>query len=165
MTRSKAATWVLILFLLGGGWYTVEGLLSARLRGAERDRFVARLSEAQALLARHPDIFRGGAGAPAGDLPLKTVLQDASTKHGLQLGFLSEADKEAGKGRREKQVSARLVRAPHEKIVPFLADLEALGAGSVVKELHLRPSKEQSDLYEEAEVVFSRAYTAPGGKP
>jgi len=165
MTRTRAEIWVLILLVLAGGWYAAEGALGAHLRSAERDRFLARLSEAQTLFARHPDLFQGGPGAPAGDLPLKSVLQAASQKHGLQLGFLSEADKEAGKGKREKQVSARLVRAPHAKLVPFLADLEAVGAGSVVKELHLRPSKDLSDVYEEAEVVFSRAYTTPGAKP
>lgn len=162
--RSKLAGWVLIFSLLGSGWYAVESALSSRLRSAERDRFVGRLSEAQALLDRHPDLFRG-ISVSAGDLPLKTILQDSSTKHGLQLGFLTEADKEAGKGRREKQVSARLVGAPHEKLVPFLAELEARGGGSVVREIHLRPSKDQTALYEEAEVVFARVYAVPGGKP
>jgi hypothetical protein len=162
--RSKIAAWAIVLSFLGSGWYAAESILSCRLQSGERDRFVAKLAEAEALLARHPDIFTRNAVA-TGDLPLKSILQDSSTKHGLQLGFLTEAEKEAGKGRREKQVSARLVRASHDKFIPFLAELEARGTGAVVRELHLRPSKDQSAVYEEAEVVFTRVYSASGGKP
>ena len=156
MRTNRLMSWTIILSFLGGGWFASEELLAARARLRERDQAIHSLSEAQILFARHPELFRGSGGLIGSDVALKTLLQESSTQHGLQLGFLTEADKEAGKGKRENQVSARLVRTPHAKLVPFLADLEARGAGAVIKELHLRPSKDVSRTYEDAEVVFSR---------
>lgn len=164
MKTKRLVPWIVILSLLGGGWFASEELLATRARLRERDQAIRSLSEAQILFARHPELFRGSGGLTSSEVALKTLLQEASTQHGLQLGFLTEADKEAGKGKREKQVSARLVRTPHEKLVPFLADLEARGAGAVIKELHLRPSKDVSRTYEDAEVVFSRI-TLSGSSP
>jgi hypothetical protein len=167
MTTSRMASWAMILGVAGAAWFAVDQGVSARLRELERDRAVQKLSEARTLLTRHAELFTVGASPAAGEAPLKALLQDSGTKHGLLVGFLSESEREAGKGKREKQVSARLVRPPHEKLVRFLADLESRGSGAVVKELHLRPSKEASDTYEETEVVYARVFAAPaaGGKP
>jgi hypothetical protein len=168
MKPQRLLSWTLILSLLGGGWFATEEWLAAETRLRERDLAISTLSEARMLFARHPELFQGSGGFFGSEVALKALLQESSTQHGLQLGFLSEADKEAGKGKRERQVSARLVRAPHGSLIPFLADLEARGAGAVIKELHLRPSKDVSGTYEDAEVVFSRMTltgTVPSSPP
>ena len=167
MTAGRLSSWMMILGLLGAAWFAVDRGISARLRERERDQAAQKLTEARTLLARHPELFKTGTSPGATDVALKTLLQNSGTTHGLLVGFLSESEKEAGKGKREKQVSARLVRPPHDKLVRFLADLEARGSGALIREIHLRPSKDTSDIYEEAEIVYSRVTAAPatGGKP
>ena len=149
-------SWGVVPLLLASAAFAALSAWSALARGRERDQAVRALSEARRLLAsRARD--RSGAGAQAGsEVGLKALVESESASSGLALGFLSEAEKEAGKGRRERQVSARLLRTPHEKLVRFLAALEAKGAGAVVKELHLRPSKEDSGTYEDVELTYSR---------
>jgi hypothetical protein len=164
MNRGRIVTWTVLAALLGSGWFAVESLLALQLRDRERERVVGRLVEARTLIARNPELFAADP-RPASDLALKGLIQEAAARQGLQVGFLSETEKESGKGRREKQVSARLVRAPHAKLVPFLADLESRGQGALVKELHFRPTKELSDHYEDVEVLLARLAAAPEKKP
>lgn len=164
MTKRRLFVWTALFALLGAGWFAVEGFLRMQARARERDEVVRKLVEARSLIARHPAIFERDA-KPAADIALKSLVQEAATKHGLTVGFLAESEKEAGKGKRERQVSARLVRAPHSRIVPFLAELEGRGEGAIVKELHLRPSKDLSDTYEDAEIILARLRTIEEAKP
>jgi hypothetical protein len=161
------SSWAAISLVMAAAWFAADRAFQAVVRERERDLTVSKLVEARTLMARHPELFKEENPSPAGLVPLKPLLQEAGTKHGLLVGFLSESEKDAGKGRRECQVSARLVRAPHAKLVHFLADLEGRGSGALVKEIHLRPSKEVSDIYEEAEIVYARAVMVPeaGKKP
>ncbi len=131
---------------------------------AARDSSSWRLAEAQRIVDRHPQAF-GSARAAGVEVSLKTVVQEAAGKHGVPIASLSEVEREAGKGRRERHVVTRLVRAEHPKLVAFLSDLEEKGGGAKVKELHLRPSKDQTRVYEEAEVTLSRIFSSPGGRP
>jgi len=157
MNNSRLSSWTLIGMVLSAGWFAADRGFSAFVRERERDQSLSKLIEARTLVTRHPEIFKEDGMRQGGNQPLKPLLQESGTKHGLLVGFLSESEKEAGKGKRESQVSARLIRTPHEKLVRFLADLETRGSGALVKEIHLRPSKEVSDTYEDAEIVYSRA--------
>jgi hypothetical protein len=131
---------------------------------AVRDASADRLAEARRIVDRHPQAF-GSARSGSGEVSLKAIVQEAAGKHGVPIASLSEIEREAGKGRRERQVVTRLVRAEHPKLVAFLGDLEEKGGGAKVKELHLRPSKDQTGFYEEVEVILSRIFSSPGGRP
>jgi len=156
MSASRWMTWLFLSAPIGAGWFAVAELLSARAAGTERESWVRKVSEAKVLLSRHPDVFKPTASRTPSDVSTKAIFQESSVRHGLQLEFLSEAERDGGKGKRERLLSARFVRAPHDKLVLFLGEVEARGGGAFLKEIHLRPSKEVSDLYEEAEVVLSR---------
>lgn len=115
------------------------------------------IEDALRLAARHPNAF--GIQAAPGESSLKSLAQETAARRGLQIGALSESERELDRGRRERQVVVRVVDAPHAELVRFLDDLEAQGAGAKVKEIHLRPSETRNGAYEEAEVVVSRVVT------
>jgi hypothetical protein len=164
MNRPRLTSWTVILGLLGALWFGADAALGARLALRERDRSEEKVREAYQLGTRHSDLFSGALHS-SGDVPMKTLVQEAATKEGIQIAFLTESDKDMGKGKKEKQISARFVRSPHAKLVSFFADIEARGGRAKVKELHLRPSKEQTDAYEEAEILYSRITRSPEAKP
>jgi hypothetical protein len=164
MKKNRFLTWTVILGALGALWFAADGALSAGQAARARDRAEGSVRAAWTLGTGNPRLF-SGVLRPTGDLPLKALCQEAGRKEGIQIAFLTESEKEAGKGKREKQVSARLVRSSHPKLVSFLALLEERGAGAKVKELHLRASKDLSDTYEEAEILFSRVTSVPEARP
>jgi hypothetical protein len=127
---------------------------------AGREEVQQALVKAVALAAEHPRAFGPDAAAPMGDSSLKALAQEAAASRGVSLGYLSESERETDKGRRERQVLLRLVNAAHPNLVLFLQDLETRGGGAKVKELHLRPSREIPDAYEEVEVVLSKTVAA-----
>ena len=164
MKASRILTWVLVLGLLGSSWYAIEGSLRYQRQAELYQGHVGKLAQAVAMAARHPSLFEEG-DRSAGEGSLKNLVKNIAREKGLEIAFLSENEKEAGKGKRERQVTARLVRAPHEKLVRFLAELEELGSGAKVKELHLRPSKETTDTYQDAEVIFAKVFSVPRREP
>jgi hypothetical protein len=88
-------------------------------------------------------------------MPLKTLVRELGSRWKLGIGYLTESDKDAGRGRREKQVLVRLTGAPHENLVNFLMEVERDSGGAVLKEVHLRPSEEATGVYQEVEAVIS----------
>lgn len=150
MKAKRTWTWAVLLLVLGSAAFAADRAFSARLAAGRRDAFVARLAQAALLADR-----QGEAPKAMGEGSLKALVQELATREGLSIAFLSEGEKEAGKGKRERQVSVRLVGAEHAKLVGFLAELEGRGGGAVVKELHLRPSKDLTAIYQDAELVLA----------
>lgn len=160
----RVVTWLVVGGVLISGGFAVEGALAAREAKEGRDAAVEEVREAVRLAARHPGAF-GGETPAAGAEALKQLVQGSASLHSLYAAFLSENEKEAGKGQRERQVTARLKDADHKRVVAFLDDLEKRGGGARVRELRLRPSPDASDVYQEVEVVLAKRAAVPGGKP
>lgn len=144
--------------------YAADRFAAARSAREEREQAQDLLQKAVALAAEHPRAFGPDAAAPTGDSSLKTLTQEAAAGRNVAIGYLSESEREAEKGRRERQVLVRLVNAGHPNLVLFLQDLEHRGGGAKIKELHVRPSREIPDAYEEVEVVLSKTTAAPAEK-
>ncbi len=159
MSRTTAYLALAASFLLGGAVFAIERSLALSQARESRETATRELEDALKLAARHPGAFGAGA-APAGESALKTLAQDLAAKRSLAIGFLSETDREAERGRRERQVIVRLVHPVHGNLVRFLGDLEAQGGGARIKEIHVRPSTSEADRYEEAEVVVVRVRSA-----
>ncbi len=140
---------------------------AARAAREERDQAQQDLKKAVALVAEHPRAFGPDAPAPGSDaLSLKALAQEAAAARNVPLGYLSESERDADKGRRERQVLLRLVNAGHPNLVLFLQDLESRGGGARIKELHVRPSREIADAYEDVEIVLSKTVAvSPEKKP
>jgi len=122
------------------------------------------LRKAVQLVAEHPRAFGAGAPPVSSEGSLKSLVQEAAASRSVTLAYLSESERETDKGRRERQVLARLLNSAHPNVVLFLQDLETRGGGAVVKEIHVRPSREIPDSYEEIEVVLSQSVAISGGK-
>jgi hypothetical protein len=153
------------LLVAGAGGFAADRGFSARTARAEREEAQGQLEKAVKLAAEHPRVFGPEAVVhPAGDSTLKTVAQETATSRQVTIGFLSESERDADKGRRERQVIIRLVNAGHPNLIRFLQDLESHGGGARVKEIHVRPSREVPDAYEEAEIVLSKVSGAPADK-
>jgi hypothetical protein len=161
MKHAGLALMVVLLSVAGATAFLVDRVAASRAAAMERDAALADLEASFKLAARHPRAF-GPRSQASGDSALKTLAQETARARGVTIGFLSESDREAEKGRRERQVIVRLVDTPHPGLVWFLSDLEEQGLGTRVKELHLRPSKD-GQTYEEAEIVLSKI--VPGEKP
>ncbi|HEX7900580.1 MAG TPA: hypothetical protein VF950_22635 [Planctomycetota bacterium] len=146
------------LLLVAGAGFAIERGLAHSTTRAARSAAVTELAEALKLAAKHPGAF-GAAGLAPGESALKALAQDMATQRGLSIGFLSESEREAERGRQERQVIVRLVHPAHGSLVRFLGDLEAQGGGAKIKEIHVRPSTTRADHYEEAEVVVARVTT------
>ncbi|MBE7461896.1 MAG: hypothetical protein HS116_00255 [Planctomycetes bacterium] len=154
MKRSRAAVLAAsVVLTLSAAWALDRyGALSA-----EKERFEARVQElgtARKLLTLYPQALSGG-GARLDPPALKSLVQQRGAKHGIALVYLTESDKEAGKGLRERQVVARGVGVPHTKWVAFLAEIESAGSGATFKELRLKPSTTENGVYSEAEAVLA----------
>jgi hypothetical protein len=132
-------------------------------REVERERESAErdLDQALRLIAQHPALFRSDL-AGGGNGELKGIAQESASQRGVAIGYLSESEREVEKGRRERQVVIRLTNAPHPNLVLFLQELERRGAGCKVKEVHVRPSQEIPDAYEEAEIVLTKTLASAG---
>ncbi|HEV3029547.1 MAG TPA: hypothetical protein VG457_18360, partial [Planctomycetota bacterium] len=111
------------------------------------------------LIAQHPDSF-GVHGSTAEEGSLKTIAQECAARHGVTIGYLAENERDTEKDRREHQVILRVANAPHSSLIHFLEDLERRRAGAWIKEIHVRPSREVADTYEEAEIVLSKSSAA-----
>jgi hypothetical protein len=158
---------VLIIALLAiatAGFFALDRYRTWKIFRARSEALQGQLQKAVKLVQEHPRAFGSRGGTHAADTAsLKNFAQETSTKLNITLGYLSENERVAGKGGRERQVIVRLVNAGHSNLVRFLEEMERVG-GARVKELHLRPSREISDGYEEAEIVFSKI-SAPEGPP
>lgn len=112
------------------------------------------LASAQEMAHRHPEAF--GLNANRGSsVDLKRLVQDSSARNGVSLLYLNETERDAGESIRERNVLARLVNVPHDKLVTLLADLETNGGGARIKEIRIKPSPARSDIYQEAEAVLT----------
>jgi len=153
----SARTWNLtVLLALGAGAFAALERYSAYAPvQAQAELRQVQTEEAQRIGVAYPDAF----GAQAVPMPLKSTVQAAVARHGVSVTFLAESEKDLGKGLRERNVIARLVNVPQAKLVAFLADMEAQG-GARVKELQLKPAKDRSGSYEEAEAVVSQLTAA-----
>lgn len=155
----KSPTFVLSLAALAAaaGGFSADRYAAARQAREEREEAQAALEKAVKLAADHPRAFGVHAITPvAGESALKTLAQEFATSRSVTIGYLTESERESDKGRRERQVLIRLVNAGHPNLILFLQDLESRGGGAKVKEIHVRPSRDVADAYEEAEIVVSK---------
>ncbi len=164
MRRLRKVAFLLVLLApLGAGWFALRSALGMEAARSSLDSLRRDVQEARKLGGLHTF---GGASSRSGPVLLKSLVQEVAQKEGITVAFLSESERELGKGRREKQVLARVVQADHGKFVPFLARLEAEGGGAKVKEIHLKPSRTTTGVYEEAEIVLCHlSEREPGAKP
>jgi len=134
--------------------FAADRYLAYRAAREERDASVAQLETALGLLKAHAEDFDANAtkGKRVG---LKTLVQESGARSGVTLVYVTESEKEAGKGLRERSVTARMGAVRQEKLVAFLSDVEDRGGGAKVRELRLKPDKAQSGLYQAAECVVS----------
>jgi hypothetical protein len=144
--------------------FAVERAASAVLLERERTAAARDLAAAADLAKRHPRLFERASGTES-DTSLKAFVQESAAKREVTIGFLSESEREMERGRRELQVLVRLTQARHGNLVRFLGDVEEEGAGARVREIHVRPSREDSQVYEEAEIVLAKAVAARAEKP
>jgi hypothetical protein len=112
------------------------------------------LALAQDIAQRHPEAFGVNANHSA-VADLKRLVQDSAARNGVSLLYLTETERDAGESIRERNVLARLVNVPHDKLVSLLADLETKGGGARIKEIRIKPSIARSDVYQEAEAVLT----------
>ena len=156
----KGSLFVLTLIALAvaaAGGFAADRYSAARTAREERDEAQRALEKAVRLAAEHPRAFGPHAVAPSsGESGLKTLAQEFATSRNVTIGYLTESERESEKGRRERQMIIRLVNAGHPNLILFLQDLENRGGGAKVREIHVRPSREITDAYEEAEIVVSK---------
>ena len=152
--RSPWPPFVVALAVLVCAALAADRYFASRFSAKAVESVLADLREARAMVERSPASF--GTPPPVGaQVALKSSIQQTGARYGLSVASLSESEKDAGQGRREKQAVARLVNPAHNKIVPFLDELERVG-GARVRELHLRPSRETAGTYQEVELVLAR---------
>ena len=151
-----------LLAIATTGFFALDRYRAWKNLRERRESLQGQIQKAVKLIQDHPHAF-GPQAVVAGTSSLKNLAQETSTKRNITLGYLSESERVADKGGRERQVIVRLVQAGHSNLVRFLEDMEREG-GARVKELHLRPSREIPDGYEEAEIVFSKI-SAPESPP
>ena len=152
-----------LLAVLGTAALAADRFLAARSARARLEETAADYAKAARLAGDHADFFARKGTSPH-DSILKTLAREAGQKRGLNIAYLSESEREAGKGLKERQVTVRLVQATHPALVLYLDEVERGGAGARVKEIHLRPSAETTNAYEEAEVVFAKLSSAGGDR-
>jgi len=133
-------------------------------RGIRRTRELveAELEAAVHLARQQPRSFGREAPTIANPAGLKTLAENLASRRSVTIGYLSESERELEKGHSERQVVIRVINVPHASLVRFLSELEEQGAGAKVKEIHLRPSRDLPETYEESEVVLSKVYTIAG---
>jgi hypothetical protein len=148
-----------VLVVLGAGAFATDRYLAARVARQDRESAQRDVEAAALLISKHPQSF-GFKGTTSEEGSLKTTAQESAARHGVTIGYLAENERDTEKGRREHQVNLRVANAPHSNLVHFLQELERLGAGAWVKEIHVRPSREVADAYEEAEIVLSKSSAA-----
>ena len=162
--RTSGIAFVLsLLVVLASGGFATDRFLVSRLVRQNRESAQRDLERAVFLISQHPGAF-GWKGERQDEGSLKTVAQESAARQGVTIGYLSENERDTEKGRRERQVIIRLANAPHPNLIHFLQELEHRGTGAWIKEIHVRPSRENSDSYEEAEIVLSKASAAPEEK-
>jgi hypothetical protein len=144
------------LAVVAAGGFAADRYGAARAAREEREDAQRSLEKAVSLAAEHPRAFGPQAILPATDSALKTLAQEFAAGRNVTIGYLTESERETDKGRRERQVLVRLVNPGHPNLILFLQDLETRGGGARVKEIHVRPSREIPDAYEEAEIVLSK---------
>jgi len=145
------------LVVAASAGFAADRYSAARLAREERDEARRSLEKAVKLAAEYPRAFGPQAMVPlAGESGLKTLAQEFAASRSVTIGYLTESERESEKGRRERQVIIRLVNAAHPNLILFLQDLESRGGGAKVKEIHVRPSRDIVDAYEEAEIVVSK---------
>lgn len=159
MNAARKVPWVLLLAALAvTGYAALDRYLAWQEAKVAADRQIEDLQAAHTAFARHPGAFGQGTDDP-GARNLKALVQGAVARASVPVVFLSESERELGKGVVERSVTARAVNVAHGPWVRFLADLEA-GGSATVKELRLKPAQRQSGVYEEAETVVSMRWVA-----
>jgi hypothetical protein len=161
MTRLMPALTIIILTLCAG--FAVERYLKMSETQEALDAVIIDLTEAQALSARHPEVF--GAAIDTQQASLKPLVQEIGARHGVSLAFLTETEKESGEGIRERSVLCRAVNVEQDKLVKFLFDLEKNGRGARLRELRLKPAPERGDMFQEAEGVLTIRSLGKTSKP
>jgi hypothetical protein len=163
MKSARIVLALCVLGILGAGLFAADRYAKARVIRQDRENAEGELGRALGLVSGHPALF-GPHGTRSDPGSLKALAQESATRRGVTIGYLSENEREADKGRRERQVIIRIANAPHSSLVLFLRELEGGGTGAWIKELHVRPSREIADAYEETEVVLSKLVTTQGEK-
>jgi hypothetical protein len=156
MKRPAAALVASFIAVLASGTFVLNRCEASRHVHEDKDSARNNLQHALSLIAQHPGSF-GWKGESSIGESLKAVAQESAARQGVTIGYLAENEHDTDKGRRERQVIIRLTNASHSNLVHFLQDLERRGTGAWIKEIHVRPSREISEAYEEAEIVVSKA--------
>jgi hypothetical protein len=162
--RSPWIPFVVALAFLASAALAVDRYLAVHFSKRAVESALTDVREARAQVERNPASF-GTPPPAAAQSALKSIIQQTGARYGITVAFLSEGDKDAGQGVREKQAVARLVVASHGKLVPYLDELERVSGGARVRELHLRPSRDTNGVYQEVEFVLARPLaTEEGGR-
>lgn len=150
---------LLLAAIVVSGYAALDRYLAWQEAQTAANQQVEDLQAAHEAFARHPGAFSPGTNDP-GARNLKAIVQGAVVRNNVPVVFLSETERELGRGIIERDVTARAVNVAHGPWVRFLADLEA-GGKATVKELRMKPAPRQNSVYEEAETVVSLRWAAP----
>lgn len=161
MSGSNWKTHLATLLFVGAALFALDrywAYASARdeFTTTEKDLIVA-----QDMLKRHAQAFVDKP-ADAPNVSLKAVVQQLGRKHRMNLVYLTEVEKEAGKGVRERNVITRVSKVAHGDLARFLSDVESKGSGIRIKEIQLKPSKTESGVYATAECVVVKRVASGG---
>ncbi|MBI3828865.1 MAG: hypothetical protein HY291_05080 [Planctomycetes bacterium] len=165
MSRPRALPALSFILVLAAALFAVERYsVYAPLR-AELTLRGAQIDEARRIAAAYPEAF-GPKAASAAPANLKEIVQAAAARRSIPVTYLNESEKDLSKDVLETSVAARAVNVPHANLVAFLGDLESRGGGARIKEIRLKPAKEKSGQYDEAEIVYaiSRISTSPDAR-
>lgn len=155
--RPLLAVTVVLIAVVG---FAVERFVALRALENQKKLLQAELDGAAKLYSEYPAMFGTSGMRPAKSLPLKMLAQQVAKDRKVEIGSLSESQRQADRGVQEHLVHLRLTRVPHANLARLLGDIETLDPGARAKELHVRPSRETTGVYEEAEVVLARLVPA-----
>jgi len=155
---NKPLTLVSMLALILASAFAAYEIVAHAQKERERNALLDGLNAAQTLYTSHHEEF---SSESLKKLDLKKLVQECSFQHGIVLMYLTEIQKDAADGSKEQNVSCRATNVSQQKLIRFLAAVESAGRGARVKEVQIKQSPEQSETYQEAEVVIAINWPQP----
>ena len=157
--KKRLTVTVIILAFAGSAIFAAQRYLTLAKAQEQSTQQIEDLTEAKALVERHPEVFQNPRRL-ATKGPLKILVQEASARNGIPLTYLAESEKDAGENMKERSVVCRAVNVDQTKFVSFLSDIESKTNGARIKEIRLKPSSERTGAYQEAEAVVAMRWLA-----